>query len=88
MVSKDFWLAYERAEKFDEAIQREVNQNHRSRLDNPFWVAKRDLHDGRSDIALDCIAQACVKVAKDNGLDPMKEIEAPAQAEQLLLMAA
>ncbi len=88
MVSKDFWLAYERAEKFDEAIQREANQSHRSRSDNPFWAATRDLHDDDSEIALDRIAQACVKVAKDNGLDPMKEIEAPAQAAQLLLMAA
>jgi hypothetical protein len=88
MVSKDFWFAYERAEKFDLAIQREVNKSHGSRWDNPFWVATRDRPDGDSDIALDRIAQACVSIAQANGLDPMKGIEASEQSQQLLLMAA
>lgn len=89
MVSKDFWLAYERAEKFDEAIQREVNKSFGTRWDNPFWVATRDRPNGDSDRALDRIAQACVKVALENGLDPARRIEGPAQAElPMLPMAA
>ncbi len=88
MVPKDFWLAYERAEKFDEAVQREANQSHRSRSDNPFLVAARDGLDGDSDIASDRIAKACLKVAKENGLDPIKGLEAPEEQALLFLEAA
>ena len=88
MVPKDFWLAYERAEKFDEAVQREANQSHRSRSDNPFWVATRDRLDSDLDIAIDRIAKACLKVAKENGLDPIKGLEAPAEQALLFLEAA
>jgi predicted RNA methylase len=86
MVSKDFWLAYERSEKFDAAIRSEVNGSSGSGWNNPFWVATRD-RPGDDSGALNRIAQACVKVAQDNGLDPMRGIEAPNQPEQLLLAA-
>ena len=94
MVSKDFWLAYERAEKFDADIRKQTPLGS-TRWHSPFWLATRDVH-GESerearDRALDTIAQTCVKVAQDNGLDPLKGIEqggTSAQRDLPLLEAA
>ncbi len=86
MVSKDFWLAYEQAEKFDDAIRSMVAQEKGWR--NPFWVASA--RDGKeAQDACDTIAKACLKVAQDHGLDPLKGLEhASAQPQALLLEAA
>lgn len=84
MVSKDFWLAYERAEKFDSQIRREANKAHGSRWGDPFWIATRGSSEDGASEAMDRIVQACVKVAQDNGLDPLKGIEQGAATQQVL----
>lgn len=84
MVSKDFWLAYERAEKFDSQIRREANKAHGSRWGDPFWIATRGSSEDGASEAMDRIVQACVNVAQDNGLDPLKGIEQGAATQQVL----
>ena len=91
MVSKDFWLAYERAEKFDEKVRKQVGPS-RWHCDDPFWLATKDAHDEsdqlRKQQAVDRIVDACLGVAKDAGLDPMKGIAGPSKTDLPLLAAA
>jgi hypothetical protein len=90
LVSKDFWLAYEHAEKFQPEVDRHLGETPRSGRGD-YWNASRDgnLNGDHEAIAQaqDHVAQACLKAAQDHGLDPLKGIEAP-QQEQLLLEAA
>jgi hypothetical protein len=88
LVSKDFWLAYERAEKYDAKVRKEVG---RSSYCDPFWLATRGNGHGDDEAsasALDTIAGACLNAAQADGLDPTKGLEHAAQPQQLLLEAA
>ena len=86
MASKDFWLAYENAEKFNDAIVSEATTGVKRGWNDPFWRASRD--GGDSADAQDRIARACVTVAQANGLDPTKGLEYAPQAQIPLLEAA
>lgn len=88
MVSKDFWLAYDRAEKFDAEIRREANKAHGTRWGDPFWIATRGSSDSGASEAMDKIVQACMRVAQTHGLDPLRGIENTQQDLPLLSMAA
>ncbi len=93
MVSKDFWLAYERAEKLDESVRRHV-ASASTGWTSPFWVASKPAYgaseEARKQEALARIGQACLEAAKESGLDPLASIEmaSPSQQQVLPLLAA
>ena len=85
LVSKDFWVAYDQAEKFSAEVTAIVGDS--KGWNNPFSKASRR-DDEESFHAQDVIAQACIKVAQDHGLDPTKGIESSTSVQIPLLEAA
>ena len=77
--------------EFDEKVRKQVGPS-RWHCDDPFWLATKDAHDEsdqlRKQQAVDRIVDACLGVAKDAGLDPMKGIAGPSKTDLPLLAAA
>jgi len=85
LASKDFWMAYDQAEKFSAEVAATVGDS--KGWNNPFSKASRG-DDEESIHAQDVIAQACIKAAQDHGLDLLGRIAKTSNDCQPLLLEA
>lgn len=90
MVSKDFWLQYEKAEKFDKAVRAEIDKQARTKS---YW--QHPLHnlsfgsETAKETAIDAIDQALAVVLEQNGINMNFQIgSAPQEAQLTLLLQA
>jgi hypothetical protein len=75
-VSKDFWLQYEKAEKFDAEVRAEVYKNGHHGWDDPLWrLTSRNAEE--QEIAAKKVVSAISSVLEANGIDPVAMLEAP-----------
>lgn len=89
LVSRDFWVAYDQAEKFGGAVIQKARQalaprSWRDPIDaaaGPAWADKDDVRQAQQ-----ALSEACLSVAEQHGLHPLAAIEAP--REQLPLLEA
>ncbi len=89
VVSKDFWLQYEKAEKFDADIRKEVAKDTgRSYWDNPLNALFRERGDER-ERAEEKMDRAMATVQERFGINVDRQLTdaSPAHAKQLLLAA-
>lgn len=87
MVAKDFWLAYERAEKFDEEVRAEAARMSPGvsigAVTGPEWG-----DESRTTRAQHAVASAFNAIARKHGLDPLPAIASShKEPEQLPLLA-
>lgn len=86
-VSDQFWLQYEKAEKFDKAIRTEVRKSVRNSWDDPLWGLF--LGDDRSELAQQRLGGAIDTVLLQHGIDPVAMLQPPKdEAPALPLLAA
>lgn len=86
-VSEDFWLQYDKAEKFDKEFRTELAKTRRSSWDDPLWKVTRDGNDHEADQAANAIDAALETVLQRHGINTNFQIEHKAQQETLLLAA-
>lgn len=84
-VSKDFWLQYDQAEKFDADIRSEAAKTVRNSWDDPFWgLTHRE--SGEKAAATARVTQAIASVLEKHGINPDAMLEAPKDEEKTLLL--
>jgi hypothetical protein len=89
LVSKDFWVAFDQAEKFCGdvvKVAREAVGDNRwrdplSAATAPQWADEDEVQSAR-----DALGDACLKVAESRGLHPLAAIEAPCAQGSLRLV--
>ncbi len=83
-VSEQFWLQYDKAEKFDKEVRSEVNKLRRNAWDDPlravFWADRSE-----ADEAKDKVNAAIDTVLTRHGIDPNSLLESP-EANQTLAL--
>jgi len=86
-VSEDFWLQFDRCEKFDKELRAEVGKSRRNHWEDPFWQVSR-ANDDDAIRAGNAIDTALETVLQRHGINTNFQLEAkPQQQEQLLLAA-
>ncbi len=77
-VSEDFWLQYEKAERFDKELREEVRK---APVDRSFWGSPFDqvcsAHEDRRNHGSEVVDQALGRVLERHGIDVDKALEAP-----------
>lgn len=87
-VSKDFWLAFDQAEKFDKEFREEAQKAAGNRWwDNP--LSNLHMQDDRGDLAHAKLGEAIETVLRKHGIDPVAMLEPPKdETPALPLLAA
>ncbi len=84
-VSKEFWVQYEKAEKFDKEVRAEINMRFRgNHWDNPMYRLSYDQEKRAA--AMEAIDTAVGEVLKKHGIDVERLLE-PAPKQQRLIAA-
>lgn len=84
-VSKDFWLQYDQAEKFDADIRSAAMKTVRNGWDDPFWGLTHRQGSERV-AATERVTQAIATVLEKHGINPDAMLEAQKDEEQTLLL--
>ncbi len=86
-VSEDFWLMWDKAEKFDKEFRAELAKGRRHFYSDPLWQVTRDGSDHEAEQAADAIDAALETVLQRHGINTNFQIEHKPQQDQLLLAA-